>query len=99
MLPIITERTQSSSETLKVYDNIIKSERDKRQYRGVELINGLKVLLVSDPTTDISAASMDVHIGSMKDPESLNGLSHFLEHMLFLGTQKVLIVIELQMIC
>lgn len=33
------------------------------QYRGLELTNGLKVLLVSDPTTDKSAAALDVNAG------------------------------------
>lgn len=33
------------------------------QYRGLELTNGLKVLLVSDSTTDKSAAALDVNAG------------------------------------
>lgn len=48
---------------LKRVDNIIKSAGDNRSYRGLELNNHLKVLLVSDPTTDKSAAAMDVNIG------------------------------------
>ena len=70
------------------YDEIARSEEDKRNYRGLELNNGLKVLLISDPTTDKSAAALDVHIGSMSDPRQLPGLAHFCEHMLFLGTEK-----------
>ena len=42
---------------------ILKSCEDKRDYRGYELDNKMKVLLVSDPTTEKSAASVDVHIG------------------------------------
>jgi len=34
-----------------------------RIYRGLELKNGLKVLLISDPTTDKSSASLNVHVG------------------------------------
>ncbi|KAJ8025523.1 Insulin-degrading enzyme [Holothuria leucospilota] len=71
-----------------VYNDIIKSAEDKRSYRGLELDNGMKVLLVSDPSTEKAAAAMDVHIGSMSDPWELPGLAHFLEHMLFLGTTK-----------
>ncbi len=67
---------------------IIQSPLDPRAYRALELDNGLKVLLVSDPATDRSAASLDVHIGSGSDPDEWQGLAHFLEHMLFLGTQK-----------
>jgi insulysin len=73
----------------KNYDNIIKSLGDKRDYKGFILNNGLKVLLISDPETDKSAAALDVNIGSMSDPRDLQGLAHFLEHMLFMGTKKV----------
>ena len=48
----------------------------------------VQVLLVSDETTDKSAAALDVHIGHMSDPTNLPGLAHFCEHMLFLGTEK-----------
>ncbi len=46
-----------------VHDDVIKSAEDARAYRGLELTNGLKVLLISDPTTDKSSAALDVHIG------------------------------------
>ncbi len=67
---------------------VIKSENDSRQYRYITLPNQLKVLLVSDSKTERSAASLDVHVGSGQDPEAYQGLAHFLEHMLFLGTEK-----------
>lgn len=57
-------------------------------YRGLELENGMRVLLVSDPATERSAASMSVGVGHMSDPDNIPGLAHFLEHMLFLGTEK-----------
>ncbi|KAK6178603.1 hypothetical protein SNE40_013354 [Patella caerulea] len=69
-------------------DKICRSAEDKRTYRGLELTNGMKVLLVSDPETDKASAAMDVNIGHMKDPWELQGLAHFCEHMLFLGTEK-----------
>jgi insulysin len=65
-----------------------KSELDDRSYRTLTLANGLKVLLVSDPALDKAAAALDVAVGFFSDPESLPGLAHFLEHMLFLGTAK-----------
>ncbi|XP_026283757.1 insulin-degrading enzyme [Frankliniella occidentalis] len=70
------------------YDNITKSVEDKRLYRGIVLDNGMKVLLISDDTTDKSAACIDVAVGYMSDPDDLPGLAHFCEHMLFLGTEK-----------
>lgn len=57
----------------KIYNNITKSPRDDRMYRGVELYNNMKVLVISDPSTDKSAAALDVHIGkiSMKKYDKL----------------------------
>ncbi|KAJ7565037.1 hypothetical protein O6H91_02G045200 [Diphasiastrum complanatum] len=67
---------------------IWKPRNDKRSYRRAVLSNQLQVLLISDPDTDKAAASMDVHVGSFSDPEGLEGLAHFLEHMLFYSSQK-----------
>ena len=33
-------------------------------------------------------AAVDVRVGSLADPKDVNGLAHFLEHMLFMGTEK-----------
>ncbi|WP_422823643.1 insulinase family protein [Vreelandella janggokensis] len=63
------------------------SPYDERDYRVLELENGLNVLLVSDDEADKAAASMNVRVGSAQDPDDLQGLAHFLEHMLFLGTE------------
>uniref|UniRef100_A0A915HZ04 Insulin-degrading enzyme n=1 Tax=Romanomermis culicivorax TaxID=13658 RepID=A0A915HZ04_ROMCU len=70
------------------FDDVIASPEDRRSYRGLQLANDLKVLLISDPTTDKSAASLDVNAGHLNDPHELPGLAHFCEHMLFLGTEK-----------
>lgn len=67
---------------------IIKSPNDHRQYRTFTLPNELRVLVISDPQTDKAAASLDVYVGSSSDPADRQGLAHFLEHMLFLGTEK-----------
>ncbi|XP_039527694.1 insulin-degrading enzyme isoform X2 [Pimephales promelas] len=72
----------------RVVSDIIRSPEDKREYRGLDFTNGLKAILISDPTTDKSSAALDVHIGSLSDPENISGLAHFCEHMLFLGTEK-----------
>lgn len=50
----------------KQYNNIIKSPNDKREYRGLLLNNKMKVLLISDATTDKSAAALNVNIGKIK---------------------------------
>ncbi len=67
---------------------IKKSENDKREYRYLELENQLRVLLISDIETEKSAAALSVSVGANQNPRDREGLAHFLEHMLFLGTEK-----------
>ncbi|ONM37350.1 Insulin-degrading enzyme-like 1 peroxisomal [Zea mays] len=66
----------------------IRARSDKREYRRVVLANALEILLISDPDTDKAAACMEVEVGSFSDPEGLEGLAHFLEHMLFYASEK-----------
>ncbi|XP_078074685.1 nardilysin-like [Mustelus asterias] len=126
--------------------DIVKSPSDPKEYRYIQLENGLSVLLISDLTTgraetsdstmqieeegsdddssenssddesieepleDLeddefgsmtgacadskrnsekqSAAALCVGIGSFSDPDDLPGLAHFLEHMVFMGSEK-----------
>lgn len=64
------------------------SPNDNKTYQYQTLDNGLKVLLVSDPSSLKSAASLAINVGHFHDPLDRQGLAHFLEHMLFLGTEK-----------
>jgi insulysin len=67
---------------------IVVSPNDSREYRHLRLPNSMDVLLISDPSSDKAAASLDVYVGSYQNPQDRAGLVHFLEHMLFLGTEK-----------
>jgi len=53
------------------------------------LENGLEALLIRDEKTDKASAALDVKVGHLADPEDLQGLAHFCEHLLFMGTEKV----------
>ena len=66
----------------------IQSPNDDHQYRLLTLDNEMQVLLISDPDTPKAAAALDVMVGSGDNPPGRAGLAHFLEHMLFLGTDK-----------
>ncbi len=79
-----SERSASASADVVIR----KSPNDARDYRYLVLPNALRVLLVSDPQTDRAAASLTVQRGSFHEPEAYPGLAHFLEHMLFIGTEK-----------
>ena len=64
------------------------SPNDHKQYRYLTLANELRVLLVHDAEAPRSAAALSVEIGHFDDPIDRQGMAHFLEHMLFLGTEK-----------
>ncbi|KAL2925501.1 Nardilysin-like [Bienertia sinuspersici] len=62
-------------------DTIVKkSPNDTRSYRYLQLQNGLCALL--------AAAAVCVGMGSFSDPYEAQGLAHFLEHMLFMGSAE-----------
>ncbi len=61
---------------------------DQSKSKKLILDNGLKIYLLSDPKLNKASASMNVEVGSLENPEGRDGLAHFLEHMLFLGTEK-----------
>ena len=68
--------------------SLIISASDPRSYRSIKLENGLEALLIHDETAEMAGASLDVRSGHWKDPKTTQGLAHFCEHMLFLGTKK-----------
>jgi len=65
-----------------------QSPNDLKHYLPLTLDNGLRVLLIQNQETQKSAAALAVNVGHFSDPSSRQGLAHFLEHMLFLGTEK-----------
>jgi protease-3 len=88
-----SESTSSSaietSASMSVADGgIYKSPNDDRAYATFTLPNGLEVIVVSDKDAEMAAVSLSVGVGSYQDPDQHLGLAHYLEHMLFLGTEK-----------
>ena len=66
----------------------VKSPIDDREYRHVVLPNHLHALLIHAPGSDRAAAAASVARGSDHDPDAHEGLAHFVEHMLFIATEK-----------
>ena len=64
------------------------SPNDNNQYRYITLDNGLRTLLIQDDSTQKAAAALAVNVGHFDDPAQREGLAHYLEHMLFLGTKS-----------
>jgi|JI6StandDraft_1071083.scaffolds.fasta_scaffold04015_10 insulysin len=55
-----------------------KSVNDNREYLITKLNNGLRLLMIADPTAEKSACAISVRVGSLADPDSSLGLAHFL---------------------
>jgi len=72
-----------------ITDKLETSELDDRSYRVVRLPNKLEALLVHDPETDKASASVNVKVGSFSDADDMPGMAHAVEHLLFMGTEKV----------
>ncbi len=52
------------------------------------LPNGLRLVMTTIPTAQSAAVSFFVRVGSRDEDPRINGLSHYIEHMLFKGTTK-----------
>lgn len=68
------------------FNKIIKSPNDKREYFWTELDNKLKVIIIEDNNSTTCGALLNVNVGSVN--EEIDGLAHFLEHMVFMGSSK-----------
>lgn len=66
--------------------NVLKSQNDNRDIYTYVLNNGLRVFIISDSDADSAAVAMNVQMGYYHD--TIPGIAHFLEHMLFNGTKK-----------
>lgn len=63
-------------------------ENDPAQARFYTLKNGLTVILAVQQDAPKIATMIATKAGSKHDPETHTGLAHYLEHMLFKGTDK-----------
>jgi len=73
----------------RVADKLEAPALDDRSYRVIRLPNKLEALLVHDPETDKASASVSVDVGSFSDADDMPGMAHAVEHLLFMGTEKV----------
>lgn len=69
-------------------DTIQKSANDQRQYQVIQLPNQMRVLLVSDPNAIKSLGAIAIPVGSLHDPVEQQGLAHYTEHMVLMGSKN-----------
>ncbi|KAL7043714.1 hypothetical protein ACKWTF_001634 [Chironomus riparius] len=79
----------------------VVSLSDRKNYKILKLQNGLKVLLIKQQSdnddelcrykkykSNAAAVALCVDVGSFKDPRDIQGMSHLLEHVIFMGSEK-----------
>lgn len=66
--------------------NIIKSKNDSRDYKLIKLENGIDTIIIKDKKSTQCGALLNINVGSISD--NIDGIAHFLEHMVFMGSKK-----------
>lgn len=59
------------------------------EFREHRLANGLRVMAERNPRSHSFAAGFFVRVGSRDEPLAVHGVSHFLEHMMFKGNERM----------
>ena len=72
--------------TASLLAQVNKYDRGLQQYT---LDNGLTVYLWEDPNANMVTGYAVFRAGAVDEPAEYTGLAHYLEHMLFKGTQKI----------
>ncbi|HMS64586.1 MAG TPA: insulinase family protein [Ignavibacteria bacterium] len=91
LILILTNTVSFSQSVNKVSDGKYEYEtveNDPLKARIYTLENGLKVYLTVNKSTPRIQTYVAVATGSKNDPHDAQGLSHYLEHMVFKGTDK-----------
>ncbi|MFN0145688.1 MAG: M16 family metallopeptidase [Dehalococcoidia bacterium] len=57
-------------------------------YEQTTLANGFRIVTTPMPMTQAVSVNIFVGVGSRSEPQRLNGITHFLEHMVFKGTER-----------
>jgi predicted Zn-dependent peptidase len=57
-------------------------------FSRTELSNGVRVVTEHHPFTRSVSAGIYVDLGTRDEPDNLNGVAHFIEHLVFKGTRK-----------
>lgn len=85
----VEARTESHWQAPGANPTLLGMTFDAIQPIRTVLDNGLRVLCVPQPAVHSAAVALHVRVGSRYESRDNNGVSHFLEHMLFRGTDTL----------
>ncbi|MFF3496728.1 M16 family metallopeptidase [Streptomyces sp. NPDC002795] len=83
-----TARTSSEGRAVARTQTLIKGTGGIGTVRKTTLPNGLRIVTETLPSVRSATFGIWAHVGSRDETPTLNGATHYLEHLLFKGTKK-----------
>ncbi|MER5438910.1 pitrilysin family protein [Streptomyces sp. NPDC002790] len=83
-----TARTSSEGRAVARTQTLIKGTDGIGTVRKTTLPNGLRIVTETLPSVRSATFGIWAHVGSRDETPTLNGATHYLEHLLFKGTKK-----------
>ncbi|MFJ9178792.1 M16 family metallopeptidase [Streptomyces sp. NPDC102360] len=83
-----TARTSSEGRAVARTQTLIKGAGGIGTVRKTTLPNGLRIVTETLPSVRSATFGIWAHVGSRDETPTLNGATHYLEHLLFKGTKK-----------
>lgn len=86
--PRTTARPSAEGRAVARTSTLLKGENGIGTVRKTVLPGGLRVLTETLPTVRSATFGIWAHVGSRDETPALNGATHYLEHLLFKGTER-----------
>ncbi|MFJ4716042.1 M16 family metallopeptidase [Streptomyces sp. NPDC088785] len=83
-----TARTSSEGRAVARTQTLIKGDNGIGTVRRTTLPSGLRIVTETLPSVRSATFGIWAHVGSRDETPTLNGATHYLEHLLFKGTRK-----------
>ena len=74
--------------TLSILLLVVHHAQSKERFHQFTMENGLKVILEENRTSPVAALQVWIKTGSADERDDEAGMCHFIEHMIFKGTEK-----------
>ncbi|MBT2397823.1 pitrilysin family protein [Streptomyces sp. ISL-100] len=85
---VTTARTSSEGRAVARTQTLLKGQNGIGTVRRTTLPGGLRIVTETLPSVRSATFGIWAHVGSRDETPTLNGATHYLEHLLFKGTEK-----------
>ncbi|XP_044727404.1 nardilysin-like [Chrysoperla carnea] len=83
-----TEKIESESESEGEFESGSEIDQEENETSDDDADNGGRKKAKNRMGAKLAATSLNIGVGSFSDPKNIQGLAHFLEHMVFMGSEK-----------